>query len=232
MLEAVMLKHLRDYTLDFTLRAKSGQITVLMGTNGSGKSTALNIIAGLLQPDTASITLNGECLCETHEGIEIPAEDRKIGYVLQNPAVFPHMTVQDNVAFGLRSRRIPKQETTTRADTWMERMHIADLAKVKAGNLSGGQKQRVALARALATDPGLLMLDEPFTALDSESTQTVKDLTRQYVRDLDIPCILVTHRVADSAEIGDRACVLCQGRMEWEGVPADMPEICSVCHCR
>ena len=232
MLEAVMIKHLRDYTLDFTLRAESGRITVLMGTNGSGKSTALNIIAGLLPADTASITLNGEYLCETREGFEIPAEDRRIGYVLQNPAVFPHMTVQDNVAFGLRSRRIPKQETTKRADTWMERMHIADLAKVKAGNLSGGQKQRVALARALATDPGLLMLDEPFTALDSESTQTVKVLTRQYVRDLDIPCILVTHRVADSAEIGDRACVLCQGRMEWEGVPADMPEICSVCHCR
>ena len=232
MLEAVMVKHLRDYTLDFTLRAGSGQITVLMGTNGSGKSTTLNIIAGLLQPDTASITLNGELLCETRDGIEIPTEDRRIGYVLQNPAVFPHMTVRDNVAFGLRSRGVPKEETTARAGTWMERVHIADLAGVKAGNLSGGQKQRVALARALATDPGLLMLDEPFTALDSESTQTVKDLTRQYVRDLDIPCILVTHRVADSAEIGDRACVLCQGRMEWEGAPADMPEICSVCHCR
>ena len=232
MLEAVMVKHLRDYTLDFTLRARSGQVSVLMGTNGSGKSTSLNIIAGLLQPDTASITLRGVSLCETGEGISIPAEDRRIGYVLQNPAVFPHMTVKDNVAFGLRARRIPRHEVVARVEVWLERLHIADLAGIKAGNLSGGQKQRVALARALATDPGLLMLDEPFTALDTESTQIVKDLTHQYVRDLDIPCILVTHRVADSAEIGDRACVLCQGRMEWEGIPAEMPEICTVCRCR
>jgi len=232
MLEAVMVKRLRDYTLDFTLRAESGQITVLMGTNGSGKSTSLNIIAGLLQPETASITLDGECLCETRDGIDIPAEDRRIGYVLQNPAVFPHMTVKDNVAFGLRARHAPRKEITARVDDWMERLHIADLAIVKAGNLSGGQKQRVALARALATDPGLLMLDEPFTALDAESTQTVKDLTQQYVRDLDIPCILVTHRVVDSADIGDRACVLCQGRMEWEGTPSEMPEICTVCRCQ
>jgi molybdate transport system ATP-binding protein len=232
MLEAVMVKRLRDYTLDFTLRAESGQITVLMGTNGSGKSTSLNIIAGLLQPETASITLNGEYLCETRDGIDIPAEDRLIGYVLQNPAVFPHMTVKDNVAFGLRARRVSRREVAERVDAWLEHMHIADLAIIKAGNLSGGQKQRVALARALATDPGLLMLDEPFTALDTESTQIVKDLTRRYVRDLDIPCILVTHRVADSAEIGDRACVLCQGRMEWEGIPSEMPEICSVCRCK
>jgi molybdate transport system ATP-binding protein len=232
MLEAVMVKHLRDYTLDFTLRAESGQITVLMGTNGSGKSTSLNIIAGLLRPETASITLDGECLCETRDGIEIPAEDRRIGYVLQNPAVFPYMTVKDNVSFGLRARHVSHREVAERVATWMERMHIADLARVKAGNLSGGQKQRVALARALATDPGLLMLDEPFTALDAESTQTVKDLTRQYVRDLDIPCILVTHRVADSAEIGNRACVLCQGKLEWEGIPSEMPEICTVCRCQ
>jgi molybdate transport system ATP-binding protein len=231
MLEASMVKRLRDYTLDFTLRAESGQITVLMGTNGSGKSTSLNIIAGLLQPDTAKITLNGECICETREGINIPVEDRRIGYVLQNPAVFPHMTVHDNVAFGLRARRTPKAEVTGYVAEWMDRMHITDLAGVKAGNLSGGQKQRVALARALATDPVLLMLDEPFTALDAESTQSVKDLTRQYVRDFNIPCILVTHRVADSEEIGDRACVLCQGRMDWEGIPTEMPELCTVCRC-
>jgi ABC-type sulfate/molybdate transport systems ATPase subunit len=231
MLEAVMVKRLRDYTLNLTLVAKPGEVTVLMGVNGSGKSTTLNIIAGLLQPDIASITLNGECLCGTREGIDMLAEDRRIGYVLQNPAVFPHMTVRDNVAFGLRARHLPRLEISGRVATWMERMHIADLSGVRAGNLSGGQKQRVALARALATEPVLLMLDEPFTALDADSTQTVKDLTRRYVRDMNIPCILVTHRVADSAEIGDRACVLCQGKKEWEGIPGEMPEICTVCRC-
>ena len=232
MLEAVLIKKLRDYTLDLSIQAAPGKITVLMGTNGSGKSTTLNIIAGLLEPDNATITLNGECLCRTEDGTEIPVEDRRIGYVLQNPAVFPHMTVNDNVAFGLHGRRLPRKDVAARTSDWLERMHIMDLAGVKARNLSGGQKQRVALARALATDPALLMLDEPFAALDSESMQTVKNLTRRYVRDLNIPCILVTHRVADSEEIGDRACVICNGKMEWEGIPSEMPEICTVCHCR
>ena len=232
MLEAVLVKRLRDYTLDISIRAAPGEITVLMGTNGSGKSTTLNIIAGLLAPDTASITLNGECLCRTDDGTDLPAEDRRIGYVLQNPAVFPHMTVYDNVAFGLRARHLPKAHVAVSTADWLDQMHIADLAGVKAGRLSGGQKQRVALARSLATGPSLLMLDEPFTALDADSIRTVKDLTRRFVKDLHIPCILVTHRVADSEEIGDRACVICNGKMEWEGIPGEMPEMCTVCHCR
>jgi len=230
-LEAVIVKRLRDYTLDVALIAQPGEVTVLMGVNGSGKSTTLNIIAGLLPPDTASVTLSGECLCRTSDGINVPAEDRRIGYVLQNPAVFPHLSVHDNVAFGLRARHVPRPVISDRIAYWMEQVHIADLAGVKAGNLSGGQKQRVALARALAIEPGLLMLDEPFTALDADSTQTVKDLTRRFVKDMQIPCIVVTHRLADSTEIGDRAFVICQGKKEWEGIPGEMPEICTVCHC-
>jgi molybdate transport system ATP-binding protein len=231
MLEAAMVKRLRDYTLDFTLNAEPGKITVLMGLNGSGKSTILNIIAGLLSPDTATITLSGECLHRTDDGTDVPAENRRIGYVLQNPAVFPHMTVWDNLAFGLRVRHVPRTMLSSRVAYWMEHMNIADLAGVRAQNLSGGQKQRVALARALAIEPRLLMLDEPFAALDVESTQTVKDLTKRFVKDMHIPCIVVTHRVSDSTEIGDRTCVICQGKKEWEGLPDEMPEICTVCHC-
>lgn len=232
MLEAVMVKRLRDYTLDLTISVQPGEIMTLMGLNGSGKSTTLNIIAGLLLPDSATITLSGECLCRTDDGTDVPTEYRRIGYVLQNSSVFPHMTVRDNVAFGLRTRHLQRSVITERAALWMDRMHISDLADVRAKNLSGGQKQRVALARALAIEPGLLMLDEPFAALDTESTQTVKDLTRRVVKDMQIPCIVVTHRVADSTEIGDRACVLCQGRKEWEGIPGTMPELCTVCHCK
>ena len=232
MLEAVMVKLLRDYTLDLSISVQPGEIMALMGLNGSGKSTTLNIIAGLLQPDSATITLSGECLCRTDDGTDVPTEDRRIGYVLQNSSVFPHMTVRDNVAFGLRTRHLQRSVVTERVALWMDRMHISDLANVRAKNLSGGQKQRVALARALAIEPGLLMLDEPFAALDTESTQTVKDLTRRVVKDMQIPCILVTHRLSDSTEIGDRACVLCQGRKEWEGIPGEMPDLCSVCHCR
>jgi molybdate transport system ATP-binding protein len=226
-----MVKRLRDYTLDYGLRVRPGEILILMGLNGSGKSTTLNIIAGLLPPDTATITLVGTYLCSTERGIEVPAEDRRIGYVLQNPSVFPHMSVRDNVAFGLRARHVPHPAVSERVEYWLDRMRIADLATVRAGNLSGGQRQRVALARALAIEPDLLMLDEPFTALDAESTRIVKELTREFVKKLQIPCIVVTHRVADSAEIGDRACVICQGRKEWEGDPAAIPDLCTVCRC-
>jgi molybdate transport system ATP-binding protein len=232
MLEAAMVKRLRDYTLNFRLSIQPGEIMALMGMNGAGKSTTLNIIAGLLHPDTATITLNDEYLCNTDKGINVPAEDRRIGYVLQNSAIFPQMSVRDNVAFGLRAHHVPRPVIAERVTYWMDHVHIADLAIVKAGNLSGGQKQRVALARALAIEPDFLMLDEPFTALDAESTTTVKELTRKFVKKLQIPCIVVTHRVADSAEIGDRACVICEGKKEWEGNPKEIPELCTVCRCR
>ena len=114
MLEAVMVKRLRDYTLDLTISVQPGEIMALMGLNGSGKSTTLNIIAGLLQPDSAEITLSGECLCRTDDGTDVPTEDRRIGYVLQNSSVFPHMTVRDNIAFGLRARHLQRPVVTER----------------------------------------------------------------------------------------------------------------------
>jgi ABC-type sulfate/molybdate transport systems ATPase subunit len=113
----------------------------------------------------------------------------------------------------------------------MEMMHLGELAKVRADSLSGGQKQRTALARAIAIRPALLMLDEPFSSLDVESTLAVKELTRNIVKEMQIPCIVVTHRVADSHEIGNRAMILCSGKKEWEGRPRDMPEDCTVCRC-
>jgi molybdate transport system ATP-binding protein len=231
MLDVAITRQLRDFTLDLAFEVRHGEILMLMGSNGSGKSTTLNIIAGLLTPDTGCIRLNGSTLCEPARGTDRAIEDRRIGYVFQNAAVFPHLTVQDNIAFGLRARGVNPRETRTRVDELLDATQIRDLALVRAGDLSGGQKQRVALARALAIRPSLLMLDEPFTALDAESIRGIKDLIRTFVTEMQIPCIVVTHRSNDMADIGDRVCVLCTGKKEWEGVPRDMPEECLACQC-
>jgi molybdate transport system ATP-binding protein len=232
MLDVAITRQLRDFTLDLAFEVGPGEILALMGSNGSGKSTTLNIIAGLLTPDAGCIRLNGSILCEPARGTDMAIESRKIGYVFQNAAVFPHLTVRDNISFGPRARGEDKGEISERVDALLDAVHIRDLAMVNAGNLSGGQKQRVALARAIAIRPDLLMLDEPFTALDTESTRDIKDLIRKFVTEMQIPCIVVTHRSTDSSDIGDRVCVLSSGKKEWEGLPREMPEDCLSCQCQ
>lgn len=228
MLEVRVIKQLRDFRLDISFRVKNGSILALMGENGAGKSTTLNIIAGLLAPDNGTIRINGSTLFSAAEGNNVPVEDRRIGYVFQKSAVFPHMTVQENIAFGLRARHCDARIIPDRVARWLDCMDIGDLAEFKAARLSGGQKQRVALARALAVEPALLMLDEPFSGLDAESSLAVKDAIRRCTSELRIPCILVTHRIADARTIGDQACLICQGRITWAGNAAEMPE----CGCR
>jgi molybdate transport system ATP-binding protein len=228
MFEATIRKKLRDFSLDLTIRAGPGEVVVLMGENGAGKSTALNIISGLVCPDAGSIRLNGTVLFDSGTNVDVLAENRRIGYVFQNSAVFPHLSVRDNIAFGLCARHKPPAFINERVGHWLKAMNIEDLADVKAGNLSGGQKQRVALARALATEPDLLMLDEPFTALDAENIRLVKELTRTFVTEIKIPCLVVTHRVIDCRDIGDNVSIVCQGKSEWEGKPGDLP----ACICR
>ena len=231
MLDVTITRKLRDFTLDLAFAVKPGEILALMGSNGSGKSTTLNIIAGLLAPDAGCIRLNGGTICEPARGTNLAIEDRRIGYVFQSAAVFPHLTVQENIAFGLKARGTDPREIRTRVSELLDATHVRDLAPVPAGNLSGGQKQRVALARALAIRPRLLMLDEPFTALDTESIRDIKNLIRKSVTEMQVPCIVVTHRLTDSIDIGDRACVLCSGKKEWEGIPRKMPEGCLSCQC-
>jgi molybdate transport system ATP-binding protein len=223
MLDAHIVKQLRDFSLDLSLKVENGQIMVLMGDNGAGKSTTLNILAGLLAPDSGSIRLNGSLVFDAGSGIEIPAEDRRVGYVFQRSTVFPHMTVRENIAFGLHARHCDAMTVQEQVAHWLKKLNIGDLAEVKAAQLSGGQKQRVALARALATDPALLMLDEPFTGLDVDSIRSVKDTIRKCASELQIPCLLVTHRVADARDIGDHACLMVQGKISWEGRASETP---------
>jgi molybdate transport system ATP-binding protein len=217
MLEATIKKQLRDFELDLTLRVDDGTILVLMGDNGAGKSTTLNIIAGLVPPDAGRIRINGSVVFHTEAGTDMPVEHRQIGYVFQRSAVFPHLTVAENLAFGLQARHRDPSFISGQVSRWLDRMNIRDLARVKADRLSGGQKQRVALARALATEPALLMLDEPFSGLDTESRLSVKDVVRQCVADLRIPCIFVTHRKEDAKVTGDRICHIERGRVVREG---------------
>jgi molybdate transport system ATP-binding protein len=231
MLDVAITRKLRDFTLDLAFSVQPGEILMLMGSNGSGKSTTLNILAGLLSPDRGCIRLNDSTLCEPSRGTDMAIEERRIGYVFQNAAVFPHLTVWDNIAFGLRALGADREEIRMRVDQLLDATNLRELASLGAGNLSGGQKQRVALARALAIRPSLLMLDEPFTALDAESTRGIKDLIRKFVTEMQIPCIVVTHRRTDCSDIGDRVCVLCSGKKEWEGLPPELPEECLSCQC-
>jgi molybdate transport system ATP-binding protein len=228
MFDATIHKKLRDFSLDLAIHAGPGEVVVLMGENGAGKSSALNIISGLISPDAGSIRLDGSVLFDSETRVDVPVEDRRIGYVFQNSAVFPHLSVRDNIAFGLRARHKPPAFIKEHVGYWLKVMNIEDLADVKAGNLSGGQKQRVALARALAIEPALLMLDEPFTALDTENIRLTKELTRTFVNEMKIPCLVVTHRMSDCRDVGDKMCLICQGKKDWEGRPEDLP----ACRCR
>lgn len=229
MFDAIIHKKLRDFSLDLAIHAGPGEVVVLMGENGAGKSSALNIISGLISPDAGSIRLDGSVLFDSGTGVDVPVENRRIGYVFQNSAVFPHLSVRDNIAFGLRARHKPPDFIKEHVGHWLKVMNIEDLADVRAGNLSGGQKQRVALARALAIEPALLMLDEPFTALDAENIRLTKELTRKFVTDMAIPCLVVTHRMSDSRDVGNRVYVISQGKKDWEGKPEDTPA--HMCRC-
>jgi molybdate transport system ATP-binding protein len=184
----------------------------LAGPSGAGKTTVLRAIAGLDRPDRGRIEAGGEVWFDAHRGVCLPPERRSVGLVFQHYALFPHLTVRANVAFGGKDR----------VDELLERFGIAKLADVRPGRLSGGERQRVALARALARRPSVLLLDEPLAALDAATRATVRAELRQILRDLELPSVLVTHDYADAAALADRVGVLVEGRLVQVGRPAEL----------
>ncbi len=210
----------RDFHLDASF-AVSGNRVVLFGSSGSGKTLTLRAIAGLMRPDSGSISLDGKVLLDTAGGIFLPPRERNIGYVFQDYALFPHLTVRQNVAFGLTPLfgRLSR-EAGERVTGIMDLFGIAALAEARPSRISGGQRQRVALARALVGEPEALLLDEPFSALDIPLRQRVRQELAGILSRLDIPLVMVTHDPADVAFFGGDVVTYAEGRVR-EILPAE-----------
>ncbi len=200
--------------IDFVV--PSGSLTALLGPSGSGKSTLLRAIAGLDEPDTGTITINGRDV--TH----VPPQKRGIGFVFQHYAAFRHLTVRDNVGFGLKIRKKPKAEISERVDNLLEVVGLAGFQNRYPNQLSGGQRQRMALARALAVDPEVLLLDEPFGALDAKVREDLRTWLRRLHDEVHVTTVLVTHDQAEALDVADRIAVLNKGRIEQVGSPTEV----------
>lgn len=200
--------------IDFDVPA--GSLTALLGPSGSGKSTLLRAIAGLDQPDTGTITINGE------DVTGVPPQRRGIGFVFQHYAAFKHLSVRDNVAFGLKIRKKSKAEITEKVDNLLEVVGLAGFQTRYPNQLSGGQRQRMALARALAVDPQVLLLDEPFGALDAKVREDLRAWLRRLHDEVHVTTVLVTHDQAEALDVADRIAVLNKGRIEQVGSPTDV----------
>ncbi len=203
---------------DISLTVESGEFVTLLGPSGCGKTTTLRLLAGLEVPDRGKIVIGDADV--THE----PGHKRNIGMVFQSHALFPHMTVRDNTGFGLRMRGKPVAERRARADRALEQVHLADFGGRMPKQLSGGQQQRAALARAIVFDPALLLLDEPFSALDRKLREALQVELRDLTRRIGITAIFVTHDQEEALTLSDRIAVMNKGRIEQIGRPADLFE--------
>lgn len=206
-----------DLDLDVDLSVTDGETLAVVGPNGAGKSTLLRILAGLLPLDGGSIQLDGRVLDEPGTSTWVPPEQRSIGLVFQDLLLFPHLSVLDNVAFGLTVTGAARADARRQATAWLERLGLDRLGASTPGRLSGGEAQRVALARALVVGPRALLLDEPLSALDADVRATVRRELRAHLAEHRGPRVLVTHDPLDAALLADRAVVLERGRVTASG---------------
>ena len=201
---------LRSFELSLEL-AVDGTVA-LVGPSGAGKTSVLRAVAGLVRPEAGRIGLHGETWVDAERGVFVPPEERRVGLVFQEYALFPHLTVRQNVAFGGKAR----------VDELLERFRLTKLAGARPRELSGGERQRVALARALAREPGVLLLDEPLSALDAHTKTTVRVELEELLRELDLPTLIVTHDYEDAAALAETVGVLVEGRLRQLGTPEEL----------
>ena len=199
----------RKFTLDVEFTVPAG-VTVVFGPSGAGKTTILECIAGLVAPDSGSVAVAGEVLFDSAGQVSTPAQLRRVGYVFQDLALFPHMTVAENIGFGVRHNGTPRARVIHDA---LKKFRIEALAAHRPGEISGGERQRVALARALVTEPRLLLLDEPFSALDDHLKQKIIADLKIWLQEAGIPVLFVTHDREEAKALGDRELLLREGRI-------------------
>lgn len=204
----------RQFELDVQFKSAAKRIA-LFGPSGAGKSLTLRAVAGLLRPDAGRIEVNGRTLFDSQAGICLPARTRRVAYLFQDYALFPHLTVAQNIAFGLRRGWFnpPRREVTREARRWVDAFELGAIVGSYPHEISGGQKQRVALARALMLQPDILLLDEPFSALDSQLRGKMRQELDALQRQLDVPMLLITHDPADVEALADEVFEVREGRV-------------------
>ena len=207
------------FRLDCTLEVPAG-FTVLFGTSGAGKTSVLDCIAGIKTPDSGKIAINGEAMFDSAQGLNLWPSQRRLAYVFQSLALFPHLSVADNVAYGLRHE--PKNAATERSRKMLAQFGIEQLQARRPGDLSGGERQRVALARSLVTDPRVLLLDEPLAALDRPTRKKIVDDLRGWNAAQKVPILYVTHSVREALALGERVLVIEHGRVVASGAPSEL----------
>lgn len=212
-----LTKKLNYFTLDVEFSMEN-ELLVIEGSSGAGKTTILNCLAGIVTPDDGKITVDDRVLFSHTDKVNIPAEKRNIGYLFQNYALFPNMTVRENVLYGLKNKKEYRRKVTRKpmleyAENMMETLGVAHLAGKNSTAISGGEKQRVALARAMVTRPSLLLLDEPFSALDENTKGKIYEEFLDFKESLRIPTILITHNHRETELFADKNITLKEGRI-------------------
>jgi len=224
MLIASLDTHLNTFHLELSFSAEVGKTTVLLGESGAGKSTVLRLLAGLLHPERGKIAFEGITYFDSERNLIIPPQQRPFGYVFQDYALFPHLSVFENVAFGLRAQHFSRQVIRQRVGEALEQVRLTGLDERRPGQLSGGQQQRVAIARALALQPQLLLLDEPLAALDVQTRREVRQELRRILTQIGITTVFVTHQYLEALLFGHHILVLDHGQLIQQGDQRDLLE--------